>query len=201
MADQVAASCVYGYDSYISSHTFENFYPVDFYNYVKTGGKSLLSRETTELDSKDCSAQLENMSDDERVEIPGFGASSGLGQSARPSRDKLSPEKGGEVVIRIVRDIDDFIHKGPHFETFSPSMYKMAVKRVSKNLIDKRSNKTHAGGKVANDWFNFDTEHPLAHSHVQRLRSKFPVLQFVGMQMPKHPGEEPTDKQSPEYNT
>ena len=76
---------------------------------MKTGGKSLLSRETTELDSKDCSTQLENISDDEKVEIPGFGTSSGLGQSARPSRVKLSPEEGGEVLIRIVRDIDDFI--------------------------------------------------------------------------------------------
>ena len=127
---------MYGYDSYISSHTFENFYPVDFYNYVKTGGKSLLSRETSVLDSKDCSTQLENMSDDEKVEIPGFGASSGLGQSARPSRAKLSPEEGGKVVIRIVRDIDDFIHKGPNFETFSPLMYKMEVCRVSNKVIE-----------------------------------------------------------------
>ena len=41
ISDQIAASAVYGFNSYISSHEFVNFYPVDLYNYVKTGGESL----------------------------------------------------------------------------------------------------------------------------------------------------------------
>ena len=80
-------------------------------------------------------------------------------------------------------------------------MYKMTVTRVSKRVIEKRSDKQNSRGKCAHSWFNFDTEHPLAHSHVQRLRTKFPILQFVGMHMPKNPGEEPKDKQSPAYRT
>ena len=59
VADQVAASFVYGFDSYISSHSFENFYPVDLFNYVKTGGKSHLSEDTSELDINDCPEQYE----------------------------------------------------------------------------------------------------------------------------------------------
>ena len=39
ISDQIAASAVYGYDSYISSHDFVNFYPVDLYNYIKYGVK------------------------------------------------------------------------------------------------------------------------------------------------------------------
>ena len=39
--NQIAASDVYGYGSYICSHDFVNFYPVDLYNYIKYGGQSL----------------------------------------------------------------------------------------------------------------------------------------------------------------
>jgi len=42
ISDQIAASAVYGYDSYISSHDFVNFYPVDYYNYIKYGVKELM---------------------------------------------------------------------------------------------------------------------------------------------------------------
>ena len=35
ISDQIKASAVYGFKSYISSHEFVNFYPVDLYNYVK----------------------------------------------------------------------------------------------------------------------------------------------------------------------
>ena len=51
VSDQIAASALYGYDSYLTSHHFENFYPVDLFNYIKTGGKSLESDETSELDA------------------------------------------------------------------------------------------------------------------------------------------------------
>ena len=51
ISDQIAASAVYGFKSYISSHEFVNFYPVDLHNYVKTGGESLFA-EISSLDSK-----------------------------------------------------------------------------------------------------------------------------------------------------
>ena len=98
---------VYGYSSYISSHEFENFYPVDLYNYIKTGGKSLTSEETSELDAKDQNNEYETESEDEKLEISGLRSASGYGQHVRPSRCKLSAEEGGAVIIRIVRDIDD----------------------------------------------------------------------------------------------
>ena len=201
VADQVAASFIYGYDSYISSHSFENFYPVDLYNYVKTGGSSHLSEETTELDAKDRVEDYEKDSEEEKLEIIGLNLSSELGQAVRPSRCRLSPEEGGQVVIRIVRDVDDYIYRDPSFETFSPYMYKMAVVRVSNFVIEKRSQKAYSSGKNKNSYFNFDPEHPLAHSHVQRLRNKFPILQTIGMQIPKHPGDEPADRHSPEFAT
>ena len=110
-------------------------------------------------------------------------------------------EEGGKIIIRVVKDIHDWIYRGPELESFSPYMYKMGVTRVSKKLIEKRSQKEHSSGKIAHNWFPFLPDHPLAHSHVQRLRTKFPILQFVGMHMPKHPGEEPKDKQSPAFAT
>ena len=200
IADQVAASFVYGYDSYISSHSFENFYPVDLYNYIKTGGRSFFSEDTAELDSKDWTVDEDN-EDEEKLDIPDVSSPSGRGQASRPYRSKLSEEEGGKIIIRVVKDIHDWIYKGPEFESFSPFMYKMGVTRVSKKVIEKRSQKEHSSGKIAHDWFPFLPDHPLAHSHVQRLRTKFPILQFVGMHMPKHPGEEPKDKQSPEFAT
>ena len=129
--DQIAVSFILGYNSYISSHSFENFYPVDLYNYVKTGGKSLLSEETSELNKEDCPAEYEEDSEDETLDILASDLSSGHGQAVRPRRCKLSAEEGMKFLVRIVRDIDDYIHRGPELEDFSPYMYKMAVTRVN----------------------------------------------------------------------
>ena len=131
VADQVAASFVYGYDSYISSHSFENFYPVDLYKYIKTGGRSFFSEETAELDSKDWSIDHEDKDDEEELNIPDLTSPSGHGQASRPYRSKLTEEEGGKFIVRVVKDIHDWIYRGPHFENFSPFMYKMAVTRVS----------------------------------------------------------------------
>ena len=67
--DQTAVSFILGYNSYISSHSFENFYPVDLYNYIKTGGKSLLSEETAELEKEDCPAEYEIDSKDAKNDL------------------------------------------------------------------------------------------------------------------------------------
>ena len=38
VSDQIAASAVYGYDSFISSHSFANLYVVDLLKWIKNGG-------------------------------------------------------------------------------------------------------------------------------------------------------------------
>ena len=42
VSDQIAASAVYGYDSYLSSHAFANLYVVDLFKYLKDKGKFVL---------------------------------------------------------------------------------------------------------------------------------------------------------------
>ena len=41
VSDQIAASAVYGYNSYISSHSFTNLYVVDLFKYMKNRGHVL----------------------------------------------------------------------------------------------------------------------------------------------------------------
>ena len=94
VSDQVAASALYGYDSFLTSHQFQNFYPVDLFNYIKTGGKSLESDETSELDAKDCEDNNEEKSDEENLEIVEVSSPSGQGQPVRPSRCRLSAQQG-----------------------------------------------------------------------------------------------------------
>ena len=45
----------------------------------------------------------------------------------------------------------------------------------------------HAGAQKSLT-FNFDSEHPLAHSHVQRLNMKPLIVKLVGKGLPKDPG-------------
>ena len=52
VSDQIAASAVYGYDSYISSHNFAKLYVVDLFKFLKNKGKSLPDN-STELDDDD----------------------------------------------------------------------------------------------------------------------------------------------------
>ena len=107
VSDQIAASALYGYDSYLSSHQFENFYPVDLFNFIKTGGKSLESEETGELNSNDYEDNHEEDSSEEKIDIGEVSSASGQGQPVGPSKCRSSGAEGGGVVIRIVRDIDD----------------------------------------------------------------------------------------------
>ena len=111
-ADQMAASAVYNLTSFISSHNFVNLYTVDYLNYVKSGGKSLQDDVNT-LDEEDFDS--EDDSSPNREDDLG-AADSGYGQGARPTKEKLSEDVGGGVRITIVRDIDDFLHKGDELE-------------------------------------------------------------------------------------
>ena len=52
VSDQIAASAVYGYDSYISCHNFAKLYTVDLFKYLKDMGMDL-SDDAAELDDED----------------------------------------------------------------------------------------------------------------------------------------------------
>ena len=94
-------------------------------------------------------------------------------------------------MINMVRDIDDYIHRGPAFYELSPYTYKGVVTKVRKSEIEKRSSKKIKAGHRPHFWAPFAKDHPQSDTHVQRLRSKFSIIQFIGMQIPKNPGSVP----------
>ena len=108
-SDQMAASAVCNLSSYISSHSFTNLYAVDFMNYVETGGKSLQD-DVNCLDEEDFESEEDSKPDIGEVQDSDYG------QGARPIREKLSEDVGGFVKISIVRDINDYIHRGVHLQ-------------------------------------------------------------------------------------
>ena len=118
-SDQMAASAVYNLPSYISSHSFVNLYTVDFINYVKSGGKSL-QEDVNILDEEDFDSEDENVSNKNRENEDEIVVDNGYGQGARPIPEKLSEDEGGAVRIAIVRDIDDYIHKGDELDGIPP---------------------------------------------------------------------------------
>ena len=186
-SDQMAASAVYGLPSFISSHSFVNLYAVDFINYVKSAGKSLKD-DVNVLDEDDFDSEDDRQLN--RDEDPAIGdtADTRYGQGARPTRENLSEDVGGGYRITIVRDIDDYIHRGEHLLELSPYIYKSLINRVSKNQIEKRSTAAVHAGAQKSLTFKFDVEHPLAHSHVQRLNMKPLIVKLVGKGLPKDPG-------------
>ena len=197
ISDQIAASAVYGYDSYISSHDFVNLYPVDLYNYIKYGGQSL-DEDLSKLSPEDMDEDNAAQSDDQDVVIPQIGEASGNGQAIQPNLIK-SPEEKGMLIVPVLKDIDDYIHRGNALDNYSPFHYKMTVSRVPLSEINKRSTKERPSGPQRHATYQFHHEHPLAQRCMQRLRAKFAIPQFIGMQIPNHPGPEPDDRTTPEY--
>ena len=114
-SDQMAASAVYNLSSSISSHAFVNLYTVDFIKYVKSGGQSL-QEDVNILDQEDFDSEDESNSDKKEDSADQSTMDTGYGQGARPLRGKLSADVGGGVKINIVRDIDDYIHRGDELE-------------------------------------------------------------------------------------
>ena len=187
VSHQIAASAVYGYDSYISSHNFAKLYVVDLFKFLKDKGKSLTDN-ATELDDNDKEDVSEITVDiEEEADISPIDAS-GLGQSCYPIKRKLTSEEGGRIVIDMVRDIDDYINRGPEFAALSPYTYKAVVTKVQRSEIDNRSSRKFKAGHRPHHVVDFLKDHPQSDTHVQRLRSKFSIIQFIGMQIPKNPG-------------
>ena len=157
----------------------------------KHGGA--LGDDAVELDDEDKVDELDigEMSDVEDNIAPEF--TSGIGQSCVPMKRKLSEDEGGRVIIDMVRDIDDYIHRGPELADLSPFTYRAVISRVRKTEINRRSTKVVKRGKRAHRPIPFSDGHPLADTHVQRLRGKFSIIQFIGMHMPANPGPKPDD--------
>ena len=184
-SDQMAASAVYNLPSFISSHSFVNLYAVDFIKYMKFGGESLREEvnilDVEDFDSEDDSKLKEDPAD-EGIRDTGYG------QGARPIKQKLSEDVGGGVRISIVRDIIDYVNRGEELRGLSPYLYKALIRRVSKKQIENRSKATIHAGAQKSKTFDFDPEHPLSHSHVQRLNMKPLIVKLVGRGMPQDPG-------------
>ena len=87
-----------------------------------------------------------------------------------------------------MRDIEDYIHRGEELTELSPYLYKSLIRRVSKKQMENRSKAAVHAGAQKSATFDFDPEHPLAHSHVQRLNMKPLIVKLVGRGMPKDPG-------------
>ena len=192
VSDQIAASAVYGYDSFVSSHSFANLFVVDFFQYLKRKGRARCD-DALELDEEDKvdEVDISELSDVEEIIAPEF--TSGIGQSCVPMKRKLTEDEGGRILIDMVRDIDDYVHRGPELADLSPFTYKAVITRVRKSEISKRSNKAVKRGKRAHDVIPFSVSHPLSDTHVQRLRGKISIIQFIGMHMPANPGPRPDD--------
>ena len=192
VSDQIAASAVYGYDSFVSSHSFANLFVVDLFQYIKRNGRAF-SDDAVQLDQEDKVEEVDinEFSDMEESIAPQF--TSGIGQTCLPVKRKLTEDEGGRVLIDMVRDIDDYIHRGPELADLSPFTYKAVITRVRKSEIKKRSNKAVKRGKRAHYVIPFSDGHPLYDTHVQRLRGKFSIIQFIGMHMPANPGPKPDD--------
>ena len=83
VSDQIAASAVYGYDSFVSSHNFASLFVVDFFQYLKRQGGAL-SDDAVELDDEDKVdevnvGELADMEENISPEVI-----SGIGQSCIP---------------------------------------------------------------------------------------------------------------------
>ena len=145
--------------------------------------------DAVELDDED---MLENDDDELDGDIATV-STIGKGQDCCPFKRKLTEEEGGRIIVDMVRDLDDYIYRGPAFADLSPYTYKAVVSRIRKSEVRRRSTKQVKGGKRPYQVFPFCKEHPLSEAHVQRLRGKFSIIQFIGMQIPKSPGPKPTD--------
>ena len=66
--------------------------------------------------------------------------------------------------------------------------YKSLIRRVSKKQIENRSKVAVHAGAQKSKTFPFHPEHPLLHSHLQRLNIKPLIVKVVGRGMPKDPG-------------
>ena len=182
-ADQMAASAVYNLSSSISSHNFVNLYNVDFINYVKSGGMSL-QEDVNVLDAEDFDSDDDSTLN--REEDSG-DIDSGYGQGARPTRERLSEDVGGGFRISIVRDIQDYLYRGKELLGLCPYIYKSLIRRVSKKQMENRSKDPIHAGAQKSITFEFDPEHLLSHTHVQRLNIKPLIVKLVGRGMPKDP--------------
>ena len=66
--------------------------------------------------------------------------------------------------------------------------------------MDSRSTKDRHAGAQKSLTFEFDEEHPLAHSHIQRLNIKPLIVKLVGKGLPTDPGPWEGKRQGKEFD-
>ena len=95
VSDQIAASAVYGYDSFVSSHSFANLFVVDFFQYLKRKGRKL-DDDAVVLDEEDKldEVDISDLSDEDETIAPELTV--GVGQSCIPMKRKLSENERGK---------------------------------------------------------------------------------------------------------
>ena len=164
-------------------------YVVDLLKWIKNSGRGF-GDDAVELDPED---KIDQQHDDDLDEEIAPISSIGKGQDCRAFKRKLTEEEGGKIVVDMVRDLDDYLYRGPVFADLSPFTYKAVVSRVRKSEIGRRSSVKVKPGKRPHLVVPFCKEHPLSDTHVQRLRGKFSIIKFIGMQIPTNPGPKPTD--------
>ena len=129
------------------------------FKYLKDKGRDL-SDNSTELDDdekEDVTVAVDDIDKDPDI-LP--VDSSGFGQSCYPVKRKLSEEEGGRIIVDMVRDIDDYIHRGPAFAELSPYTYKAVVTKVRKSEIRNRSSKKIKAGHRQHYVRDFHKDHP-----------------------------------------
>ena len=161
----MAASAVYNLGSYMSSHSFVNLYVVDFLQYLKSGGKSLLNEVTLASDMDDDSEDEGRDSSLADVSFNGV-SNTGYGQQPRPIQQRLSREEGSAVHVAIAKNVEDYIYRGKDLKVLSPYTYKALITRVGRRQMERRSRVEIHPGAQKSLTFEFDEEHPLAHSHI-----------------------------------
>ena len=168
----------------MSSHSFRNLYTVDFINYVRSGGTSL-QEDVNILHHEDKDSE-----DDDNAELNKDVqySNSGYGEGARPIQQKPADDEGAGIRVYIVRNIDDYIHRGRLLKDLPPYLYRALITRVNKNEMNRRSKRQQHAGKQPSLTYDFDPEHSLAHSHTQRLNQKPIMVKLVRKQIPKDPG-------------
>ena len=92
--------------------------------------------------------------------------------------------------MAIAKNVEDYIYRGKDLKEklVSPYTYRALITRVGRRQMERRSRvKIHPGAQKSLT-FEFDEEHPLAHSHIQRLNIKPRIVKLVGKTIPKDPG-------------
>ena len=112
-------------------------------------------------------------------------------------------DENQEQISRTVHYPTHWFYRGEKLKCLTMVEYYAIIEVISiskqVNNHSKHMNDVNSAGRKSNTTFQFHKEHPLFHSHIQRLRSKQFTLIF-NAHPPKHPGlppNKPDDNETP----